>query len=1497
MPISDVGRLPLSSRQAAIWSAQRLDPFSVDFHVAEYIEIRGRIDPALLEAAARSTIAETDALNVRFVSDEGGRCWQIPCESPLFTLSVVDLCGRLGAVELAVERMRAMVGRPVDLARGAVLDNILFRIEPELYFWCTGLHHIVCDGASAAMFIRRAAELYTAMAHGTPVTPYAGAALADIVAEDNAYRESQAYVTDAGYWCSRLADALEPVTVLRDPGKRPCGRVARQEGVLDHALTGLLKDSARRARTRWPVVVIAAVAAYVHRMTGAHDLVLGIPVSGRSTPAARRTRGMFSTILPLRLRLGTRTPVEELVRTTSQALREALRHQRFPLNRLPVRTTAGRPWAIAVNVMAFDYRLSFAGAPATAHNLTCGDRLDYLSINLFDRLDGEPPTVQFEADAACLVGDELAVHHRRFSVFLERMAAATGKTTVGELDVLAPGERAWLLAVGHGATAPVPDRCLHELFEEQALRRPDALAVYSRPEEICYRELNTRANELAWRLRGLIDPGQAVGLAVERSIGMVVGILAVLKAGGCYVPLDRGMPAERLAFIVGDAAIDLAVVGAGPHDRLPAGLTLIPVSADQPARGPVGNPPPVSGPDAPAYLLYTSGSTGSPKGVVVRHSCAVNFTLMNLAACGLGEGTRFLGFSPVTFDMSILEIFGALLGGGTLVLATEDERLDVDRLQELITDRQAAVADLPPALLPLLDSDSLPSLTLLTVGGEKPSRDIVDRWTTPTRQVWNTYGPTETTVVVTMHRCAPVADGSAPPIGRPTANHRVYVVDRDLRLLPPEVPGELCVAGPGVAKGYLADPALTAESFVADPWSDAPGSRMYRTGDLVRWLPRGELEFLGRLDQQVKINGQRIELGEIEAALGRCPGVEQAIVLVHHLSNAGAVLVAYYVGGDGVGAAELRDRLTEVLPRHMVPHHYVPLERIPLTPHGKVDRKALAGHMPTAATDRREPATDREKVLCSLLGDILGLPAPSANQDVFALGGDSITALALVSRARAAGFTITIADVFEHRTVAALAAALPDPVLGPPSSPDREPGHGDVPPTPMTRWLGSLGGPRPRYAQSALVHVPPDVDLGRLTAAARALVEHHDVLRTRTRGSDENWTCTITPPEPPPAVAVRRVAVRRADLAAVVTAETKRAINRLDPARGAVLEAVWFDTGSTEPGQLLLVLHHLVVDGVSWRIVLADLATAWEAVARGRPVRLPPVPTSFRTWARHQGILARDPAVTAELPFWCGVLREGATPFERDPAPEDTRATAENLTVTLPSAVAGPLLTTAADRWGTGPTELMLAALALAVARWQADRTGRHTDELLVDLEGHGRDDERISTDITRTVGWFTAQFPVRLVFGGADQADIWSDETALAAFVRRVHDAVHTVPSTTGFGLLRHLNTDTAPLLAGLARPQVLLNYLGRVPVGRRTAWSLAAENEPMGVPGDTAMPVDHVLEINAIVRDHTAGCELTAVWTWPRPMLARQHVAELAMHWLSALRMVSLVQDGENV
>ncbi|OLT29065.1 hypothetical protein BJF79_41075 [Actinomadura sp. CNU-125] len=1039
----------------------------------------------------------------------------------------------------------------------------------------------------------------------------------------------------------------------------------------------------------------------------------------------------------------------------------------------------GEPWTLP-GVEATPLPLGETGAA----------RFDLAVSLLAHRGGGIEGAIQYAAD---LFDEPTARSLADRLVRVLEQVAADPDVPVSAIEVLSDGERRLVVEEWNDTSRPVPDASIAGLFEERAARTPDAVAVVADGEEWTYAELNARANGVAHALAGR---GSPVGVRMRRSPELIPVLLGVLKAGAAYVPLDTSHPEERIAAVMAEAGVSVVVT-------------------DDDVFEPVEENPAVRvSPDDLAYVMYTSGSTGVPKGVAVTHGNVVAFCLDEAWRDDVVESV--LVQANHAFDASTYEIWTPLLHGGRLVVAPPGE-VDPAERGRLIAEHGVTNVHATAGLFRVLAEQSpeiFAGVREVSTGGDVVSSAAVRNLlrTHPGLVVRTTYGPTESTAFAT--RLAFTSADGVPdpvPIGVPMDNTRAYVLDEFLRPVPPGVVGELYLAGAGVARGYASRPALTAERFVANPLH--PG-RMYRTGDLARWTDGGLLEFAGRADEQVKIRGYRIEPAEIEALLTSHDDIGQAVVVAREDDPGTKRLVAYVIGA--AAEADLRGFVAARLPDHMVPAAFVALDEIPVTRNGKVDRAALPAPDFAGRTAGRAAATPTEELLCEVFADVLRLARVGADDSFFELGGDSVTSILVVSRARAAGVVITARQVFERRTPAGLArVAVTD---AEPAAPREDVPTGPVPLTPAMLETAERSGVavlHGAFCQSMAVGVPAGLDLPRLERALRTVLDHHDVLRARLRTpEDGRWRLEV--PAESPELPVRRVDARGLDAERfdeLVDAESWTAMAELDPRAGVMVRAVWFDAGPLDPGRVLLVAHHLVVDGVSWRILVSDLESAY----RAPDTALEPAGTSFRRWAGDLAAQAVSQARVNELAEWTRMLSGpnptlGARPL--DPARDTIANGTYRTSLVLPRETTEALLD-----GGPDARDVLLAGLVAGVAAWRRRRGGGRAGGLLVDIEGHGRESLTAGMDVTRTVGWFTGNHPVRLDTGAADLTEVRSGGPAAGRLVRRVREKLRAVPGDgLGYGLLRYLNPATAAHLAALPVPQIGFNYLGRMAAGAPT-------------------------------------------------------------------------------
>ncbi|HEV2844000.1 MAG TPA: amino acid adenylation domain-containing protein, partial [Thermoanaerobaculia bacterium] len=903
--------------------------------------------------------------------------------------------------------------RPFDLAAGPLLRVSLLRLGEEEHVLLFSVHHIVSDGWSTGVLVREVGILYRAFAAGEPSPlPEPPVQYADYASWQRSWLQGEVLDEHVAWWRERLAGAP---ALLPLPADRPRPAVQRFQGdrrssrISGEASSALRSLGRERGATLF-MSVLTAFAVLLRRCSGADDLVVGTPAAGRERPELEGLIGFFVNSLALRIDLAGDPSFPELLARVREMLLGAYAHQDLPFEKLveelqPERSLAHSPLFQVMLVLQegqgealelpgltlrpeerpheiskFDLTLT---VDATSAGLFCQWRYN---VELFD--------------AATM--DRMA---KRLGTLVSALAANPARP-VSELPLLEPSERQQLLREWSRGETIVPGaRLLHEMVEELADRNPDAVAVVFEDGELTYGELDRKANRLARRLRRLgVGPETPVGLQAERSPELIVGLLAVLKAGGAYVPLEPAYPAERLAWLRADSGISLVLTPAELSEDLEESAERLPF---------------LTGPENLAYVIYTSGSTGTPKGVLVSHRGLDNLAEAQGRLFGIDENSRVLQFASMSFDASVSEIAMAFRAGAALVLAGRRSLLPGPELIELLRDRGITKATLPPSALAALPEAELPALRTIVVAGEACPVDVARRWVAGRRLV-NAYGPTETTVCAT----AWVYDGGDRlPIGRPIPNVETFVLERSGEPAPVGVPGELLVGGIGLARGYRNRPDLTAERFVPHPFPSAPGERLYRTGDLVRFRADGELEFLGRIDHQVKIRGVRVELGEVEAALRAQPGVREAVAVAREDGLGPARLVAY-VTGEGLDGAELRSALSRTLPEPLVPAVVVALPSLPLTPNGKVDRKALpAPETAEAARDFVAPRTELERFLAGLWREILSLEHVGVHDDFFALGGNSITGAMFVNRLqRELGEIVHVVVMFDAPTVAQLSA-------------------------------------------------------------------------------------------------------------------------------------------------------------------------------------------------------------------------------------------------------------------------------------------------------------------------------------------------------------------------------------------------------------------------------------------------------------------------------------------
>ncbi|MEV7343455.1 amino acid adenylation domain-containing protein [Streptomyces sp. NPDC093544] len=1556
-PVDRPERLPLSFAQQRLWVLYRVEGPSSTYNIPLAWRLTGPLDTDALQRAVDDLVARHEPLRTVF-PEEDGRAHQLILE-PQQARIEVEITPVSSEEELA-GRLADSASYGFELDREPPLRVHLFRTADDEHVLLLLLHHIAGDEWSDGPLTRDLAAAYEARAEGRapdraplPVQ-YADYGLWQRARlGDEADPDSLAH-RQLAFWQQALAGLPEE---LQLPVDRPRPLEASYRGgsvdmALDPELEAALRGLARSGGVSMFMVVQAAVAALLTRLGAGTDIPLGSPIAGRGDEALEDLVGFFLNTLVLRTDTSGDPTFRELLTRARETDLSAFDHQEVPFERVvdvlnPARSLSRHPLfqVMVVYLPAGAGSVAPAGLRSRREPVGQTSAKFDLSFDFVERAGGDGIGGAAGVDGVLEYSTDL-FDHATAEAIAERLirvlkaVVAAPDTPISRIDVLGTAERHRILHEWNARPLLAPPTTVPALFERQAALSPDAPAVASDGIELTFAQLNSEANRLARLLVAHgAGPERIVALALPRTARMLVAILAVHKAGAAYLPLDPDAPADHTRDTLDDARPVLLVSTEGiapllPSDgppvlELDAPGTAELLAAQDPADLVDTDRTTALTPRHSAYVIYTSGSTGRPKGVVVTHESVGHLfhshreTLYASAKAATGRRRLRAGHAwAFSFDASWQPQLW-LLDGHCVHVVSDETRRDPELLAAAVVEHGFDFLEVTPSFFAqmaetagLVRDDGSCPLAVVGVGGEAVPAALWEKLGRLSgTEAFNLYGPTESTVDALVAR---VRDSDRPLVGRPVAGTRAYVLDERLQPLPPGVTGELYLAGGGLARGYLGRPALTAERFVADPFG-APGSRLYRTGDLARWTVDGHLDYLGRADDQVKIRGFRIEPGEIESVLAGHPDVGQAVVTVHQ-EAARKLLVAYVVPASGTRAdpgrlrfdvvpasgtpadpGRLRAHVALHLPDYMVPAAVLFLDRLPELTNGKLDRAALPAPDFSALSTGRAPGTRLEKTLCAVFADVLGLEEIGGDDDFFALGGDSIMAMQLVSRARAADVRITPRLVLRHRTVAGLAEVAT--AVGAAGAGRADDGTGTVPLTPVMHWLRELGGPFKGYHQSALVQTPAGLDRPKLAALLLALADRHDMLRaTLVRTETGDWTLEVPSAG---SVDIEASWIERVDVAGldaealreVVADRARVARAALDPDAGAMVKAVWFDAGG-EPGRLLLMAHHLVTDGVSWRVLLPDLEAAWRAVEAGRPAELPPVGTSFRTWSRRLDQLAQDPAHEAELPFWTGMLGS-AVPLALD-APldptRDTAGTVRRLELRLPAEYTGPLLSTVPAAFAANVNEVLLTGLALAVADWQVRHGGDPRRPVLVDLESHGRDEELAeNADLSRTVGWFTSIFPVLLDPGPVDLAAAFEGGPAVEEACARTRRHLASLPANgAGYGMLRHLNPRTAPVLAGFEAPAIEFNYLGRFGIPDATDWSYAPEEDVSDIGPEPDMREGHLLGINVVTEDRPGGPVMAAHWSWPEAIVSEDAVRDLAETWFRALK--SLVARAQS-
>ncbi|MFM0330604.1 amino acid adenylation domain-containing protein [Paraburkholderia strydomiana] len=1513
---------PLAPAQERLWFLWKLDPQNPAYNLSRALRLTGRLDVPALRRAFDALVARHGALRTRFVETRGVVAQHIGDGAHyLWREHALEDAAQLRDTLLAAAR------EPFDLVKGPLLRVDLIAIGAERHALSIVVHHIVSDGWSQSLLVRELAALYRAALTGQdaplarelpPVQIHFG----DVAAWQREWQDG-ALVDDLAYWTQRLG-ADRPALEL--PLDRPRAAVRGIEGGrarrdVAPALAGRLRELARAQRTTVFTVLLGAYAALLYRYDGQSGVRIGVPSAGRQRSETEGLIGFFVNTLVIDVDVDGRMPFGTLLAGLHERVLEAHAHQAAPfgsiLDALRIERDLGRSplFQVMFNLEQATSSASVAMPGIVAEPEAGGTdtaRFD-LVLNVVD--DGHGLRLMFNYAADVFDASTVERIALQYEAILTQMADDVARR-VGSLTL-----------PGRYEAAPLQRYAFESLgmaLAAQAKRSPDAIALRCEDESLTYAALDAWSAALAAKLvaRG-VGAERRVGLCVARGPALIAALLGIIRSGGAFVPLDPEYPPARLAQMIDDAGIVQVVAdsaSAKQVDAVLAGCEVVEVGATQHDAAMSAETATAAAPhfldarlhpDQLAYVLYTSGSTGRPKGVGVSHGALWTHLQDFLATFGIDGTDIVLHSSTINFDVALHETLPALLRGATVEMRGA-QPWDLQSLSERLVKRRVTFARIPTALWQQWQRHAPPraqlALRQVTVGGEALPGDALARWREgPLADIRldNLYGPTETTVAALYRRTgADDARQVTVPIGHPYPGRTARVFDAFGDEAPVGGLGELCIGGPTVARGYQGRAALTAERFVPDPYGE-PGARVYRSGDLCRMRVDGTVEFLGRLDQQVKLRGQRIELGEIEAVLRQCEGVREAAVIV--VGEAQKQRLAAYVAGSSdaaslqpLDAQRLQRELEQKLPGYMVPSSITVLARLPWMPNGKLDRASLPAPQ-AGSIERVAPSNEVEAALLSIWAAVLGRDDLGVTDNFFEAGGDSIQSLQIIARAREAGWRLTPRQVFEHPTVAGLAQRAQRLDAGAVEEFDD---GAALPLTPIQRlFFERYPQGESHWNQAVLLKVKGRLVPAALERAVAALEARHDALQLRfvreagewkqvavreagtseaerapnasqaSHASDASEEAQASRTSEPlqtsqPSQSASTTVVHHDHLTSLagLTAACDRIQSSLNIEHGPVWRIGHFET--PDETRVLIAIHHLAVDGVSWRVLLEELQTAYEQAERDEPITLPTPSMSWRAWVRAINQYAESSERVSELAWWqtsldAPALRAGPLfpPLSSHPQPQKT------LLKKLSPDMTAELLREAPRAYKMRVDEVLLAALVRAIG----DTVAR--DEVLVELEGHGREDVIEGADLSRTVGWFTTQYPLALP-RGVDSADS----------LLRVRERLAAVPLRgLGWGLLACCaDAASQSALRALPSPEIGFNYLGRFDqtFDGESRFGFAPESSGDAIAPHARIP-DRALDINGWI----AGNSLTFNWGYAPQFLSDELAEELFASFESAL------------
>ncbi|NJI51516.1 plipastatin non-ribosomal peptide synthetase PpsC [Bacillus subtilis] len=1388
---------PVSSAQKRIYVLQQLEDGGTGYNMPAVLELEGKLNPERMGRAFKELIKRHESLRTAFEQDAGGDPVQRIHDEVPFTLQTTVLGAR------TEEEAAAAFIKPFDLSQAPLFRAQIVKVSDERHLLLVDMHHIISDGVSVNILIREFGELYN-----NRKLPALRIQYKDYAVWQEGFKTGDAYKTQEAYWLKQLEGELPVLDLPADHARPPVRSFAgdKVSFTLDQEVASGLHKLARENGSTLYMVLLAAYTAFLSRLSGQEDIIVGSPIAGRPHKDLEPILGMFVNTLALRTRPEGGKPFVQYLQEVRETALEAFEHQDYPFEELVDKLELTRDMSrnplfdvmfVLQNMDQESLELNELCLKPAAHN---GHQTSKFDLTLYTQ---EQPhgllTFQMEFSTD-LYKKKTIEKWLQYFINMLLSIIKDNKAALGTINILNEDETHYLIHELNRTKIDYPrNETISRLFEMQAEQTPNAVAIVSDTQVFTYEDLNSWANQIAsvLQIKG-VGPDSIVALLTGRTPELIAGMLGILKAGGAYLPIASDLPVERIAYMLSDSGAALLLQSEKTEKQLLDIECEQIIIEDIQKQGKTKNVDSSAGPHSLAYIIYTSGSTGKPKGVMIEQRSVIRL-VKNSNYITFTPEDRLLMTSSIGFDVGSFEIFGPLLNGAALHLSDQQTFLDSHQLKRYIEHQGITTIWLTSSLFNHLteqNEQTFSQLKHLIIGGEALSPSHVNRIRNvcPEVSIWNGYGPTENTTFSTCLHIQKTYELSI-PIGRPVGNSTAFILNQWGVLQPVGAVGELCVGGDGVARGYLGRPDLTKEKFVPHPF--APGDRLYRTGDLARWLPDGTIEYVGRIDDQVKVRGYRVELGEIESALRQIDGVKEAAVLARTAQTGSTELFGYISVKAGTNAEQVRSLLARSLPNYMIPAYIIEMETLPLTSNGKLNRKALPEPNFTSKQTYAPPRNDLEDQLVLIWQEVLGIQRIGIEDSFFELGGDSIKALQVSARLGRYGLSLQVSDLFRHPKIKDLSPFIckSERII------EQGPVQGDVPWTPVQQWFFSQDiEERHHFNQSVMLFHSGRLSENALRPALKKLAEHHDALRMVYRNDGRRWIQINQGIHESQLYSLRTSDLSQSESGweTQVKQEVADLQQSINLQEGPLLHAALFKTLTGD--YLFLAIHHLVVDGVSWRILLEDLSAGYQQAAAGQTIQLPPKTDSYQEYARRIQEYAQSSKLIREEAYWRSVEEQQAAelPYEIPHHVNIDSSKRDSLSFSLTEADTAVLLQNVNYAYGTDTQDILLTAASLAICEW----TGG--SKLRIAMEGHGREHILPELDISRTVGWFTSMYPALISF------ENHRDELGTA--VKTVKDTLGRIPNKgVGYGMLKYLTHPENKSITFSKTPEISFNYLGQ--------------------------------------------------------------------------------------